>query len=135
MKILVMSHVVVMKWILCKWISVNLNNINLDDTNYEEDDPDTIILIRFWAWYVKFEKRKALKEKIKEELMTIGWHPKRWWNFSVPEDEKKEIDPIIIEELLKYALLVYKKGVLRFLLSELLKHFEIYQVFMYNFYV
>ena len=27
-------------------LSVNLNNINLDDTNYEEDDPDTIILVR-----------------------------------------------------------------------------------------
>ena len=81
MKTLVMSHIVVLKWILCKWITVNLNNINLDDTNYEEDDPDTIILIRFLAWYVKFEKCKALKEKIKEELMAIGWHPKRWWNF------------------------------------------------------
>ena len=81
MKTLVMSHIVVLKWILCKWITVNLNNINLDDTNYEEDDPDTIILIRFLAWYVKFEKCKALKEKIKEELMATGWHPKRWWNF------------------------------------------------------
>ena len=30
-------------------LSVNLNNINLDDTNYEEDDPDTIILIRLLA--------------------------------------------------------------------------------------
>ena len=30
-------------------LSVNLNNINLDDTNYEEDDPDTIILVRHLA--------------------------------------------------------------------------------------
>ena len=42
-------------------LSVNLNNINLDDTNYEEDDPDTIILIRLLAWHIKFEKGKALK--------------------------------------------------------------------------
>ena len=42
-------------------LSVNLNNINLDDTNYEEDDPDTIILIRLLAWHIKFEKRKELK--------------------------------------------------------------------------
>ena len=40
-------------------LSVNLNNINLDDTNYEKDDPDTIILVRFLAWHVKFEKCKA----------------------------------------------------------------------------
>ena len=26
--------------------NIDLNDINLDDTNYEEDDPDTIILIR-----------------------------------------------------------------------------------------
>ena len=42
-------------------LSVNLNNINLDDTNYEEDDPDTIILIRLLAWHIKFEKGQALK--------------------------------------------------------------------------
>ena len=34
-------------------------DINLDDTNYDEDDPETIIHIRFLAWHVKFEKRKA----------------------------------------------------------------------------
>ena len=44
-------------------LSVNLNNINLDDTNYEEDDPDTIIIIRFLAWHIKIEKRKALKKR------------------------------------------------------------------------
>ena len=40
---------------------VNLNNISFDNTNYEEDDPDTIILVRLLAWYSKFKKRKALK--------------------------------------------------------------------------
>ena len=28
-----------------------------------------------------------------EELMPIAWHPKRWWNFCMSEDEKKEIEP------------------------------------------
>ena len=27
-------------------VTIDLDNINLDDTNYEEDDPDTIIIIR-----------------------------------------------------------------------------------------
>ena len=43
-------------------ISVNLNNINLHDTNYEEDYPDTIILIRLLTWHIKFEKHKTLKK-------------------------------------------------------------------------
>ena len=34
-------------------LSVNLNNINLD-SNFDEDDPDTIILIRCLAWPSKF---------------------------------------------------------------------------------
>ena len=42
-------------------LSANRKNINLDDTNYEEDDLDTIILIRLLAWDVEFEKREELK--------------------------------------------------------------------------
>ena len=48
--------------------SVNLNNINLDN-NFDEDDLDTIILIRIFAWHSKFKNWKALKKKISEELM------------------------------------------------------------------
>ena len=40
-------------------LNIDFNNINFDDTNYEEDDLDTIILIRLLAWHVKFEKRKG----------------------------------------------------------------------------
>ena len=36
-------------------LTVNLNNINLDN-NFDEDDPDTIILIRLLAWHSKFKK-------------------------------------------------------------------------------
>ena len=41
--------------------SVNLNDINLHNS-FDEDDPDTIILIRLLAWHIKFEKCKNLKE-------------------------------------------------------------------------
>ena len=75
--------------------SVNLGNINLDN-NFDEDDPDTIILIRLLPWHSKFKKRKALK-KISEELLPIASRPKRWWNFCMPEDEKKEIEPTFTE--------------------------------------
>ena len=36
-------------------LSVNLNNINLDDKNYEEDDPDTIILVRLLTGIVNLK--------------------------------------------------------------------------------
>ena len=41
-------------------LSVNLNNIHLD-INFDEDHPDTIILLRLLAWHSKFKKCKALK--------------------------------------------------------------------------
>ena len=43
-------------------LSVNRNNINLDN-DFDEDDPDTIILIRLLAWYSKLKKRKVLKKR------------------------------------------------------------------------
>ena len=32
-------------------------------------------------------------------VMPIVWHPKRWWDFCMSEDEKKEIEPIFTEGL------------------------------------
>ena len=29
--------------------------------------------------------------------MPIAWHPIRWWNVCMPEDEKKVIKPIFTE--------------------------------------
>ena len=53
-------------------INIGLNNINFHDTNYHEDDPGTIILVRLLACHIEFEKRKAVKNKISEELMSIA---------------------------------------------------------------
>ena len=30
--------------------------------------------------------------------MPVAWHPNRWWDWCVPEDEKKEIDSMLKEE-------------------------------------
>ena len=57
-------------------LNIDLNNINFDK-NFDKDDPDTIILLRLSAWHIKFEKRKALKKELNEELMPIAWYPKR----------------------------------------------------------
>ena len=43
---------------------INHNNINLDN-NFDEDDPDSIILIRLLACHSKFKKHKTLKKKDK----------------------------------------------------------------------
>ena len=48
-----------------------LSNINLDN-NLDEDDRDTIILIRILVWYSKFKKRKALKKVLNEELRPVA---------------------------------------------------------------
>ena len=39
--------------------NIDLNIINFDN-NFNEDDPDTIILIKLLVWHIKFEKCKAL---------------------------------------------------------------------------
>ena len=47
--------------------------------------------------------------------MPIVWHPSRWWDFCVSEDEKKEIDPMFIEELF---VVVYNMEVLKHFVEE-----------------
>ena len=59
-------------------LNISLDNINLAN-NSDEDNPDTIIFIRLLAWGIKFEKRRALKKELNEELIPVAWHPKRWW--------------------------------------------------------
>ena len=47
-------------------------------------DDDKII-----EWYEDHRKRKAQRAKIKEELLPIAWHPSRYWNWCMSEDEKR----------------------------------------------
>ena len=44
------------------------------------------------TWLDAYIKCKTQKAKIKEELMPVAWHPDRWWNWCVPEHEKKELE-------------------------------------------
>ena len=60
-------------------LNIDLNNINLDD-NFDKGDPDTIIHVILLAWHIKFEKCKALKKELNEELMSVVSHPNRWWD-------------------------------------------------------
>ena len=60
-----------------------------DDNDYDDDDDDEII-----EWYNGYQKRKARKAKIKEELMPIAWYPSRWWDWCISEEEKKETEEL-----------------------------------------
>ena len=42
--------------------------------------------------------------------MPIAWHSKRWWNFCMSENEKKDIEPIFAEALQNCASVVYNIG-------------------------
>ena len=52
-------------------LHIDFNNVSLDK-NFDEDDPNSIILIRLLLWHIKFEKRKPLKKELNEELMPVG---------------------------------------------------------------
>ena len=39
--------------------NTDFNNANLDN-NFDENDPDTIILLKILDWHIKFRKRKEL---------------------------------------------------------------------------
>ena len=39
-------------------------------------------------------KGKTQNAKVKEDLLPIAWHPSRWWDWCVPNDEKKETEKL-----------------------------------------
>ena len=47
-------------------------------------------------WYEGYQGRMAQKAKIKEELLPIAFHPSRWWDWCIPEDEKKETEKLFL---------------------------------------
>ena len=45
-------------------------------------------------WYEGYQKHKVQKAQIKKELMPVAWHQSRWWDWCVPQDEKKETEKL-----------------------------------------
>ena len=62
-----------------------------DDGDYWDNDDDED---KFFGWYNGYQKRKAQKAKIKEELLPIAWHPNHVWDRCMPRDERKEIEKL-----------------------------------------
>ena len=53
-----------------------------------------LFLSNVWLGIVNLENMKHLKNT-NEQLMPIAWHLKKWWDFSMSEDDKKEIELIL----------------------------------------
>ena len=47
---------------------------------------------KFFDWYDGYKNQKAQKASIKDELMPVAWHPSRWWDWCMSEDQKKETE-------------------------------------------
>ena len=56
-----------------------------DDYDYCKDD-------RLDQWHDSYIRQKAQKVQIKKELIPIAWHPSRYWNWCMSEDEKWETE-------------------------------------------
>ena len=95
-------------------LSENHKNVKLNN-NFDEDDPDTITLIRLLARHSKFKKRKVLKKKISEELMPIAWHTKDGGSFACQDMRKKKQNQFLLSNAFN-ASVVYN--------IEVLEHFD-----------
>ena len=60
-----------------------------DDTYYYNDDN----LIKCYKGH---QKRMPQKASIKEEFLPIAWHPSRWWDWCIPEDEKRATEKLLL---------------------------------------
>ena len=58
-----------------------------DDDYWYHDDEIT-------EWYEGYKKREAHKVSIKEELLPIAWHPSRYWDWCMSEDEKRDTEAL-----------------------------------------
>ena len=71
-------------------LSVDLNNINLDDDNFIEDDPETIIHVKFMAWRNEYKQHNACEKDMSKELMPAVWPSTRWWDCACQKMRKKK---------------------------------------------
>ena len=95
MKILVMSYLFVME---CVFLINNLIILTLAILIMMNMIQILLFLSELLLGIVNLKKWKALKKELNEELMPVAWHPNRWWNFCMSEDEKKEAEPIFNEQ-------------------------------------
>ena len=67
------------------WVDMSCDDYYDDDDNHSWCD----WYDKFFEWHESYQKRKAQKASITEELLPIAWHPSRYWDWCMSEDEKK----------------------------------------------
>ena len=45
-------------------VNVYLNNVSLEDVNFDNDDPETIIHVKFMVWCNRYKQHKTCKKEI-----------------------------------------------------------------------
>ena len=61
-----------------------------DDGDHWDDDGYWYHEGNIFEWHEGYKKRKAQKASINKELLPIVWRPSRWWDWCIPEDEKRD---------------------------------------------
>ena len=77
-------------WFAPDWFVTKQRMIYLRDNN------NNWYYNKLIEWHDGYQKRKAQKAQIKEELIPIAWHPSRWWDWYVSEDKKKETEKLFL---------------------------------------
>ena len=72
------------------WYDDYYDNDNGKDKFIDDDDDEG----EFFKWYDGYRAHKAQKASTKEELLPIAWHPSRWQDWCMPEDEKQGIEKL-----------------------------------------
>ena len=88
---------------ISKTIDLNNNNPGNDDAA-TDDDLETMIHAILVAWWDEY------KQKLSKEVMLIAQHAKRWCDWCMPEDQKKEIKPfLLMKSSIKFLALIQPK--------------------------
>ena len=71
-----------------------LSGENIQTMTYYDNyfvDNDGVIK---WHDGEKQQERNAQKAQIKQELIPIAWHPSRYWDWCMSEDEKRDTEAL-----------------------------------------
>ena len=49
---------------------------------------------KLFEWHEGYQNLKVQKAQIKEKLLPIAWHPSRYWDWCMSEDEKRETEKL-----------------------------------------
>ena len=71
-----------MSWIYIKYMSKN-----------------SIIHVWLMPWRNRYKQHKSCKKALGKELLLVPWHPASYWDWFVPEDEVKVMEPIFTDSI------------------------------------